>query len=84
MRRRDGINYLTDNGKGSNLRTPGSRYGQDSAECAEVAWRLAYLTARETGEPITQDDLDYAMSLVVNDDDDVVYTIRNYGNYKYR
>lgn len=60
-----------------------SRYGRTSAECAPVAWRLAYVLARETGEPITYDDLDYAMSLVVNDHDDVAYIIRTYGHRQY-
>lgn len=49
-----------------------------------VAWRLAYLTARETGEGITTDDLDHAMSLVVNNHDDVAYMVREYGHRMYR
>jgi hypothetical protein len=56
----------------------------DSAECAPVAWRLAYVIAGLTGEPISYDCLDHAMSLVVNGHEDVAYIIRNYGNYKYR
>lgn len=60
-----------------------SRYGSTSAECAPVAWRLAYLVARETGTEITRDDLDHAMSLVVNDHDDVAYMVRNYGHGHY-
>lgn len=62
----------------------GSRYGVDSADCSEVAWRLAYIVARETGEPITLDALDHAMSMVVNDHDDVAYTVRTYGHRMYR
>ena len=81
MKRSEGLAYLTKDG---NLRVPCSRYGSDSVECAEVAWRVAYVLSRETGEPITRDGLDHAMSLVVNDHDDVAYTIRNYGGGKYR
>lgn len=62
------------------LRVPCSRYGTTSAECAPVAWRLAYLLARESGEEITTADLDHAMSLVVNDHDDVSHTINAYGH----
>lgn len=65
------------------LHVPCSRYGSTSAECAPVAWRLAYVLARETGEDITRDQLEYAMGLVVNDSDDVAYTIRNYGHRMY-
>jgi hypothetical protein len=80
-RRRDGIAMLTADG---NLSVPCSRYGRDSETCAPVAWRVAYLVARETGTPLTRRDLHHAMSLVVNDHDDVAYMIRSYGNYKYR
>lgn len=65
------------------LLVPCSRYGRTSAECAPVAWRLAYLVARECGEPITTDDLDYAMGLVVNDHDDVAYIVREHGGGHY-
>jgi hypothetical protein len=61
-----------------------SQYGATSAECAPVAWRLAYVWAREAGEPVDEDSLEHAMSLVVNDHDDVAYIIRNYGGGKYR
>lgn len=60
-----------------------SRYGRTGEECAPVAWRLAYLVAREQGEAITFDDLDWAMGLVVNEHDDVAYMVRTYGRYKY-
>lgn len=61
-----------------------SRYGNTSADCAPVAWRLAYLIARETGEGIDLDGLDHAMSLVVNDHDDVAVMVREYGHGMYR
>lgn len=88
MKRADGIAYLTTDPKTgedtSHLRTPCSRYGRNSDECAPVAWRLAYIVARETGSEITFEDLDYAMGLVVNDHDDVAYMIRQYGHRNYR
>lgn len=57
-----------------------SRYGSTSRECAFVAWRVAYLIARDQGEPITFDDLDYAIGMVVNGHADVSYIIRTYGH----
>jgi hypothetical protein len=80
MNKSDGIAFLTQDG---NLAVPCSRYGRDSEDCAPVAWRVAYLVARETGEAITEESLDYAMSLVVNDHDDVAYMVRTYGRYDY-
>jgi hypothetical protein len=80
-RRRNGIAYLLKEG---DLCVPCSRYGHCTSECAPVAWRLAYLVARETGEwPITEEQLDHAMSLVVNNHDDVAYMVRTYGNGHY-
>jgi len=88
MNRREAIAYLTtdaDTGEDTgDLRVPCSRYGANGAECAPVAWRLACLVARETGEAITTDQLDDAMSLVVNDHGDVAYVIRTYGRRQYR
>ena len=81
-RRRDGIRYLM--GDGKDYRVPCSRYGRWSSDCAPVAWRVAYLTAREIGDAITQGALDAAMSLVVNDSDDVAYMVRQYGHGMYR
>jgi hypothetical protein len=75
-RRRDGIAYLMADG---DLRVPCSRYGRSTAECAPVAWRVAYLVAREQGEPVTREGLDHAMGLVVNDHDDVAYIVNAYG-----
>lgn len=60
-----------------------SRYGSTSQDCAPVAWRLAYLCAREQGEPITFDAIDHAMGLVVNSHDDVSYIINAYGHGNY-
>lgn len=79
-RRRDGIAYLMKDG---NARVPCSRYGRDTEDCAPVAWRVAYLVAREQGEPVTREALDHAMGLVVNDHDDVAYMVRTCGNGKY-
>jgi hypothetical protein len=87
MRRREGIAYLTtDRATGADtghLSVPCSRYGRNGADCAPVAWRVAYLVARETNEEITTEALDYAMGLVVNDHDDVTYLVRNYGHGHY-
>lgn len=62
------------------LRVPCSRYGSIAADCAPVAVAVARIMARETGEPMTLADLDHAMSLVVNDHDDVASLIRSYGS----
>lgn len=61
-----------------------SKYGRTTADCAPVAWRLAYVISSCNGEEITLDTLDHAMSLVVNEHDDVASIIRAHGNYKYR
>lgn len=61
------------------LAVPCSRYGSTSAQCAPVAWRLAYIIARESGEDVTTELLDHSMSLVVNDHDDVAYMLKEYG-----
>lgn len=61
-----------------------SSFGQYSDECAEVAWRFAYVLSTCTGDPITFDSLDHCMSLVVNDHDDVRTIIRLYGHRMYR
>ena len=80
-RKRDGIAYLMADG---DLRVPCSRYGRWTSDCAPVAWRVAYLVARESGEAITREGLDHAMGMVVNDHDDVSYIVREYGNRHYR
>lgn len=82
MRRRDGLAYLTKDG--GHLRTPCTPYGRTSAECAPVAWRVAYLTAKNTHEPMSLALLDWAMGLVVNDHPDVAHIVRQYGGGKYR
>lgn len=61
-----------------------STYGYYTDDCALVAWRLAYIIARATGDEITLDALDHAMSMVVNSHDDVAYMIRTYGHRMYR
>lgn len=65
------------------LGVPGGRYGSTSRDCAPVAWRVAYLFARESGEPITLDDLDHAMSLVVNSSETVAYMVNECGHGHY-
>jgi hypothetical protein len=80
-RKRDGIAFLMADG---DLRVPCSRYGRWTSDCAPVAWRVAYLVARESGEAISRERLDHAMGLVVNDHDDVAYMVREYGNRHYR
>lgn len=88
VKRAEGIRYLTTDAETGedtgHLSVPCSRYGRNSADCAPVAWRLAYLTARESGEEVTLDGLDHAMGLVVNDHDDVAYMVREYGRGQYR
>lgn len=65
------------------LRVPCSRYGTTSAECAPVAYRVAYLVARESGEALTEETLEHTMGLVVNDHDDIAYMVRTYGHRHY-
>lgn len=62
-----------------NLRVPCSRYGGDTFSCAPTAYRLAELIADATGEPITEESLDRAMGLVVNNHDDVAYLLIEHG-----
>lgn len=81
MTRSEGIAYLIAENPGAYV--PCSRYGRTTEECAPVAWRLAYLLARETGDPIDTDSLEEAMGLVVNEHDDVAYIIRTYGHRQY-
>ena len=81
MTRSDGLAFLTEDGP--HLLVPCSRYGRNSAECAPVAWRLAFLVARETGTEIDRELLDHSMGLVVNDHDDVAYMVRTYGHGHY-
>jgi hypothetical protein len=77
MTREAGIAFLVKDGP--HLGTPGSRYGRDAEDCAPVAWRVAEIVADASGEPITEDDLDYAMGLVVNDSVDVESLLREHG-----
>lgn len=81
MKRSDGIAFLNKDG---NLHVLCSRYGRTTFECSPVAWRVAYLVARETGYQITENDLEHTMGLVVNDHDDVAYMVRTYGHRHYR
>jgi hypothetical protein len=81
MKKSEGLEFLNRDG---NLGVPCSRYGRNTFECSPVAWRLAYIMHRETGEDITEDTLEHAMGLVVNDHDDVAYMVRSYGHGMYR
>lgn len=84
--RRDAVHYLTCGEDGSytgSLRVPCSRYGSTGDECAPIAYRVSYLTARECGTWVDRDSLDHSMSLVVNDHEDVSYLVRNYGSRHY-
>jgi hypothetical protein len=72
----EAIEYLTNDG---DLAVPCSRYGWSSSSCAPVAWEAASIIARELGEPLTFESLDYVMGLVVNDHDDIEYLLTNYG-----
>lgn len=75
MTREEGIAHLNKDG---DLRVPCSRYGSSTYECSPVAWTVARILERETGEPMTLDALDHQMGLVVNDHDDVAYLLANY------
>jgi len=70
--RREGIAYLMRDG---DLAVPAGRYGSTTRECAPIAWRVAYLVARETGATIDEQLLDHAMDLVVNSHEDVAYIL---------
>ena len=74
----EAIAFLTRDGK--DLHVPCSRYGKTSAKCAEIAWIITNIIHEETGEPITLDALEYDMSLVVNNSDDVQYLLDEYGD----
>lgn len=62
------------------LKTPGSRYGHNSAACAPIAYAAAVIVAGETGHSVDEDLLDHMMSLVVNDHHDPEALIRDYGS----
>lgn len=81
MKRSEGLAYLNKDG---DFGVPCSRYGRSTSECAPVAWRLAYIITRETGETLDEGHLFYAMGLVVNNHDDVAYMVNTYGRGHYR
>ncbi len=58
---------------------PGSRYGVKARDWQPIAIALANIMLRETGEPHTEESLDHLVGLVVNDHDDVAYTLETYG-----
>jgi hypothetical protein len=80
MKADEALRYLTRDGG----RVPCSRYGHDSQSCAPVALAVAEIVAEATGEPVTREALDHAMSLVVNDHDDPFTLIREHGNAEQR
>lgn len=56
-----------------------SRYGDDAEDCAWYAVAIAYVHADANGaDPTDPDLLDSLMSVVVNDHDEVQYTISSY------
>lgn len=87
VKRSEGIHYLTHDAETGEytgwLGTPGCIYGRNGDDCAPVAWRLAYVFARESSTEIDHGLLDWAMGLVVNSHDDVAYYIKTYGYRHY-
>lgn len=83
--REGAIEYLTHDESGEYtgwLDCPGSRYGRTGDDCAPIAFIHARIVAEANGEPITEEALDGAMSLVVNDHDDVESIIRERGTVR--
>jgi hypothetical protein len=66
------------------LYVPCSRWGRNGADCAEVAWDADVILSEHTGEGPDERTLDGAMSLVVNDHDDIAYTFAQYGSEEIR
>lgn len=65
----------------SGLSVPCSVWGHDSESCAPVAWRIAEIhSLHGSGDPVTFDDIDGAMSLVVNDHDGIAELLRDHGD----
>ena len=83
MRRDEAIRFLThdpETGEETGrLSVPCSRWGKNGTDCAEVAYDLDRIMSDMTGEGMDERTLDSAMSLVVNDHDDVAYTFASYG-----
>ena len=84
MNRERAIHYLThdaDTGEETgHLSVPASRWGRNGADCAQVAWDSDVIISEATGEGPDERTLDHAMSLVVNDHDDVAYTFLSHGS----
>jgi len=83
MTRERAIYLLTHDESGGytgGLSVPCSRWGTTSAQCAEVAYELDLVVSGETGRGPDADTLEYAMGMVVNDSDDVAYTLREHGS----
>lgn len=76
------IEFLTHDQDGTytgNLRCPGSRYGYNGAECADVAYR-AYVALENEAGPADDDQetLYWLMGLTVNNHDDIAALIAGY------
>lgn len=72
MNRAEGIAFLNREG---NLAVPGGRYGWDTESCSPIAWDLAEVIADANGDPVTKDELESCMGLVVNSHDDVAFLL---------
>jgi hypothetical protein len=76
MTKDEGIEYLMKDG---NLKVPCSRYGTDTKTCAEVAWAAEVVYCGVAPSTMTFETLDEMMAMVVNNSDDVLYLLREYG-----
>jgi hypothetical protein len=78
MSRGAGIAHLMQHG---NLDVPCSRYGRDTAECADIAWYIAVHISGTSGNYIDAALLDETMSYVVNDADYIAAIMREIAPY---
>lgn len=68
----EAIDQLTREG---NFRVPCSRYGADTLECADVAYRAMQAYLADASADDQAELLEYLMVLVVNDSDDIAYLL---------
>jgi hypothetical protein len=73
------VAYLTRDGADDHLACF-SEHGATTRECAPVAWHLALIYQSSSGDPIGADDLDGAMSAVVNDRDGLAELLAEYAD----